>query len=354
MSASANRLQATLFEPNGDTMWLTSCFKSNPRFLFRVHAPRTSGQTEPTFVASTGAGECHKDVLQLDKSAAKLMIIRHLTNFERGKDDNFMSWANSLLFAIVYALWRATNSDPGQVKISVLDASQLPPEACIPVVPLLDAYNINETDNKRLDRKWFHEEYLTQGRLDIPQGAMETFTLKSLIDYGLFNFYPAFEEDYDTRIYKRVEMLRYHRIDVPTLEKISKAADIAEGCCSAIKFHYSLFAGLLSLKRCGHKVQDMVEVYHGLRAGWDPIPLDTVVPLEVVSDEVPEYKRHVRILQDFKIHEEKIKIHEGKIKKTQKPRSRRKAIFVADAEGSSAQPVYLKDASAGATHTVQS
>jgi hypothetical protein len=266
MSAYANKLQANLFEPNGENLWLADCFESNPVFLFRVHAPETSGQTELTFVASTAAGEGLKDVLQLPKSDAKSMIMRHLTRLKRGKDDDLMSWASSPLFTIQYSLFRAIRSDPSQVRIFIVDSSELPAEAFMPVVPLLNAYDITKKDNSKLDKRWFHEEYLSQGRLHVPPGAMKSFTLGTMIDHGLFDFFPAFgDKQYHGHFYRPVKELRCVQPKVPTPDEMKLAVNISEACCSATKFRYMLFASLLAIKSGGLEIHDLADIYRQLR-----------------------------------------------------------------------------------------
>lgn len=78
MAVYSNNTQDTLFQPNGDTLELVSYLEASPRFLFRIHAPKSSGETEATFVASTGAEQGHGDILHLPRLAASEMIGRHL------------------------------------------------------------------------------------------------------------------------------------------------------------------------------------------------------------------------------------------------------------------------------------
>lgn len=177
-----------------------------------------------------------------------------------------MSWTNSPLFMEIYALFLAVRSDSAEVRISMVDTSQLPAGAFMPVVPLLKTYNITSEGNRKLDRTWFYEEYLSQGKLNIPNGAMEIFTLKTMVDQGLYDFFPPFREEQDRQhIYMRVKCLRQIPAEVPTPEEMELAINISEACSSATRFRYMLFAGLLAIKSRNRKINDLADVCHKLR-----------------------------------------------------------------------------------------
>lgn len=273
MPIPSNTPHALLFEPNDETRGLERYFLSNPHFLYRVHTPQTSGQTETKFVASSGAEEGHKDILQLDKDAATKMIGRHMSLFYRGTQDNLMSWTSSLLFAIVYAIWRKeTIANPDQVRIFILDTSRLPPKAFLPLIPLLEAYKTPLED--KLDHKWHHEEYLSQGKLEIPQGAMEVTTLKNMFDIGLQEFYPKLASKmHFNGFYIPVAELRRlldtrqplpPQASSPTPEDVRLVTDIAEGCYKSTTFRYALFAGLMTLKFRGRRDELILKTYNDL------------------------------------------------------------------------------------------
>lgn len=261
MAVNTDEPQATLFELNDAFPYLTNYFDTHPRFLYRVHTPQSRGKTEATFVASTGAGQRHKDILQEDHDRVREKVGRHLTTFSRTREDNFMSWTQSLLFAIQYAQYREKNDKPrssaDQIKISILDTQRVPRGSLMPASVLLDTFEIKLKRN--MDHKWFCDEYLSQGILDIPEGAMATTTLDDLIAHGLHDFYPKFGEKlYNRRLYIRVDQLRSPLKngdpEDPSPEDLNLAGAVAEKCCADPRFRPVLFAGLLSLKH--HNTND--------------------------------------------------------------------------------------------------
>ncbi len=253
-------IRATLFVPSDDQPDISSHLDQIPRFLFRTHSPKSSGKTTPSFVQSTGSSHRYVDVLHQNKIFAKAMIERHLTIWTPSKEDNFMSWTSSLLFALQHAIRReATDFNPESatehVKISILDTSKVPRETFMPAVALLEAYNIPSCGKLRHD--YYQGEYLSQGRLDIPEGAMETTTLESLQRHGLFDFFPQFsDEEEKKRLCNRVRDLRLpfwypnedDRDQACSIELIGLASTIANGCCVDPRFRLVLFTSLLSLE----------------------------------------------------------------------------------------------------------
>jgi hypothetical protein len=97
MSTYIGDLRATLYEPKGDLSYFQKDLECTPRFLFRTHSPRSSGETNPTYVRSPGALLKYEDILSQEREFSKSMIQRHLTTFTRPTEDNLMSWTTSLL-----------------------------------------------------------------------------------------------------------------------------------------------------------------------------------------------------------------------------------------------------------------
>ncbi|KAF2626958.1 hypothetical protein BU25DRAFT_470100, partial [Macroventuria anomochaeta] len=56
---------------------------------------------------------------------------------------------------------------------------------------LLETYGVQ--DEGKHEHKWYHGEYLSQGRVEIPEGAMTLTTLKDLEVHDLYRFYPDFD-----------------------------------------------------------------------------------------------------------------------------------------------------------------
>ncbi|KXH50172.1 hypothetical protein CSIM01_07396 [Colletotrichum simmondsii] len=127
----------------------TSALKKIPRYLFRVHAPSTSGETSLKSVVSRAALCGHAgfdcDIFSMPPDEAAEMLNRHPRGWARD-GDNLMSWTSSLLFALQYALYRSIVSkggrldEPSDIRIYVLDTSLLPEGSFIPDIALLDAF----------------------------------------------------------------------------------------------------------------------------------------------------------------------------------------------------------------------
>jgi hypothetical protein len=269
----------TLFKPSEDQQYLTQHVHSTPSILFRAHSPRTSGITTATYVASTAAihredqGEPYDDdVFDKPRNVARDTLKTHVKKWNRGKEDNFMSWTSSLLFALQHAIRREASdlyprSTAQQVKLSILFTSKLPAGCFMPSVALLDAYGAQYHDG--MQRNKYHGEYLSQGRLDIPEGAMITITMEELLTSGLYQLYPDFELD-TWRLCNRVTELRgkyLRQVHDVTPEEISFARTVAEGCCSESSFRFVLFASLLALKTRTLLDPGLQDVYSNLRHG---------------------------------------------------------------------------------------
>jgi hypothetical protein len=57
----------------------------------------------------------------------------------------------------------------------------------MPYVALFEAYDI--PSEGQLQREYYHSEYLSQGQVSIPEGAMTTFALRDLTNISLYDFY---------------------------------------------------------------------------------------------------------------------------------------------------------------------
>lgn len=143
----------------------------------------------------------------------------------------------------------------------------------MPSVEMLDAYDVPNVPGG-LTRDHYHGEYLSQGRLDIPEGAMVTFTLQDLTDHGLYGFYPEFaDEAAKGRLCKRVTELRQpfrhldygHELQVCSSEEVDLAAAMAEGCCADPSFRLVIFASLLALKPRDQRDSKVLKKFEQLR-----------------------------------------------------------------------------------------
>ncbi|PTU18995.1 hypothetical protein P175DRAFT_0442502, partial [Aspergillus ochraceoroseus IBT 24754] len=99
-----------------------------PRYLFRLVAPRTAGETTSlTVVSSAATSGQTQDIFHLPAHRAASLLLSHLL-WQRGHEDgcNLMSWTSSLLFALQYALYRhhQDGDSLSQIILIILDTQQ--------------------------------------------------------------------------------------------------------------------------------------------------------------------------------------------------------------------------------------
>ncbi|KAH9866075.1 hypothetical protein J1614_008639 [Plenodomus biglobosus] len=252
MAQDSKGLDTTLFMPHDTLGGLSECFDCIPHYLFRTSSPQSSGTTTKTFIASAAVKNHldQSDILGRPWEEAVKILKSHLL-WQNRTDDNLMSWTNSFLFAVQHAVRReATDqpaSPPESIYISILDTRKVPRATFLPAVALLQAYNIGSTG--KLQHKYYHGEYLSQGRLS-SDGIMTT-TLGKLIAYGLYELYPPFAERSERhRLCLRVLQLREtftHTPKEPSDEEVNIAEEISVGCFLQI-IRPVVMMTLLSLK----------------------------------------------------------------------------------------------------------
>jgi len=166
-----------------------------------------------------------------------------------------MSWTSSFLFAVQHAIRRRatdrSDSGPESIHIWILDTRKLPRGSFLPAVALLKAYDVE--DIGKLKHGCYHGEYLSQGSMGLTlSDAMQTTTLKSLVDYGLYKLYPPFaDENYQRGLFLRVLQLRETFLGLPerpSADEISMASRITVGCFPSINIRPIAMMVLLSLK----------------------------------------------------------------------------------------------------------
>ena len=226
MAAQVNRNQFghTLpFQPGPDLPALDRSLNSVPRYLFRTYAPKSNGSTNESIVeapaVSRGNGDV--DLLQLPRDQAASMLWNHVKwksrngSWLRDRDDNLMSWTSSLFFAIQHGLRRhhLDFDKPAftDIHVCVVDTREFPRGTFVKDLDLMEAYvdheDVGRFLNLRLSNgRWYFGEYFSQGRLDI-QGRSAHTSLRLLIDMGLYDLEPRFEEDQES-LPKRIVELR--------------------------------------------------------------------------------------------------------------------------------------------------
>ena len=104
-----------------------------------------------------------------------------------------MSWTTSPLFLLQHAIRREETDRPRSraedVKISILDTSKILRGTFMSPEALIEAYNMR-SEGVIQPGFYYHGEYLSQGLVIIPKGAMITITLRDLQEHGLNDSYP--------------------------------------------------------------------------------------------------------------------------------------------------------------------
>ena len=133
---------------------------------------------------------------------ARRLIYDHLRwgDKEHEATCNLMSWTSSLLFAILYGIYRSSHANLGHaqvpsqdLEILVVDTKSFPPGAFIRDLDLIDAFppltpeQIELRDwRTRSRRRLYFGEFFSQGSLNI-RGRCVRSSLNALIDNEAFN-----------------------------------------------------------------------------------------------------------------------------------------------------------------------
>ena len=187
-------------------------FDAVPQYLFRTFDEASSGRNDESVIASMasiiGSHESSRtDILTLESHRATELLYKHLNKscFAGEESDNLMSWTSSLLFAIQYAVWRlrVRRCPLSDIKICAVDTRNFPQGQFAQDICLLKAYHATA---KRLgnpmrsffyfrleNEDFFNGEYLSQGAVN-HTGRSCVVSLEHLIQAGLFQLYPEFED----------------------------------------------------------------------------------------------------------------------------------------------------------------
>ncbi|KEQ75626.1 hypothetical protein M436DRAFT_40810 [Aureobasidium namibiae CBS 147.97] len=198
----------TLFIPT-DTLGANDLLDTS-RYLFRAFDLASPERTDDTVVASAASVYSdlevdHFNILSLDKEEANSRLHNHLTKglFGAPDSDNLMSWSNSLLFVIQYAIWRSEQRGwaPEQVQICAIDTTRFPKGQFARDMWLMQQCYDSSLEHNPLDslislRKktgYYNGEHLSQGTVH-HKGRSCVFTLQHLIVAGLCELYPEFDD----------------------------------------------------------------------------------------------------------------------------------------------------------------
>ncbi|KAL0936350.1 uncharacterized protein CTRU02_208565 [Colletotrichum truncatum] len=296
-----------------------------PRYLFRVHAPTTAGQTTTDYVASRaavfGLPSSTTDILTIPDQDAAEMINCHLRGWSRNTD-NLISWSSSLLFVLQYALYRNVKigDELSDIQVHVLDTLGLPSGAFISDMALLDTFaskhrkeKMNLSNFRHLRRNTLYNfgEYLCQGTL-FYDGRCASASLNDIVHHGLFKLCPEMEEANEkSELAKRVLKMRDQCFGSPsaaTKQEIRAALAISQGCFGE-EWALPLMAALLSLRKRYPDDDVIIEAFKANFSGkksfyvYEEIVATKRGALKSFSDErLPEIFQFEGIIQD--IHNE--------------------------------------------------
>ncbi|GAQ07460.1 hypothetical protein ALT_4781 [Aspergillus lentulus] len=198
-------MQSIPFNPNFFLQVNMSHFGKDcpPRYLFRVHAPLSAGESSAYAVRSPAAlydlDEQLNDLFAMAPFEAADSLLYHL---EWKCDDscNLMSWTTSLLFALQYGLHRhrtdKDNPEFDDIFLLMIDTRDFPERTFIKDLEAVNALNTLEMRQMRHWDKYltrrntgYFGEYLSQGALRIHGRCVEV-SFQTLINLGLFELFP--------------------------------------------------------------------------------------------------------------------------------------------------------------------
>ena len=205
------------FQPNPFQLDKMPLFQNEdpPRFLFRIHTPNcfgVSSLSEITSQAFRVGGSCAtRDIFKLQQEHAARILNTHLRwwDHEKASECNLVCWTSSLLFALQYGFHRARqdnpeNCQPSQICLLVLDTRGFCRGTFVKDLEIIDVFSpyADKCQEKNLEylrtmrrgtRGYYFGEYLSQGYLNI-QGQCAQTNIQELIDSGLFDLMPEFED----------------------------------------------------------------------------------------------------------------------------------------------------------------
>ncbi|EQB52520.1 hypothetical protein CGLO_07850 [Colletotrichum gloeosporioides Cg-14] len=194
---------------------LEAGFKRIPRYLFRVYDANSQGATSTHMVWSAHAkatSNCDMNnlLLRTDDSGPS-DLYNHLDWKKFPRHSTLVSWTSSLLFATQLGLYKHTKhplakdfDDLSNIFILMIDTSEFPKGTFIQDAVAMDFFRDQQTWKKEHEAffemrfkkgqcSFYFGEYLAQGLLSVEGKCSET-SLQKLVDLGLFQFCPYFED----------------------------------------------------------------------------------------------------------------------------------------------------------------
>ncbi|KAF4884983.1 hypothetical protein CGCFRS4_v012283 [Colletotrichum fructicola] len=295
---------------------ISQALEDIPRYLFRVHAPSTAGETTAEHVlskaATLGKTGATTDIFSMPVREAAEMLNCHLRNWPRDSD-NLMSWSSSLLFALQYALYRNIKPNPdnlSDIQVFVLDTSGLPRGAFIPDTALLNVYtgkdsqreyNLSKIRHLRRSTSYNFGEYLCQGSLSVEDHSTST-RLQDIICHGLFKLCPEMQEPNEKpELAKRVCKLRTDCFAVTTSAtrlEVRTALSLAIGCFGD-EWALPMMAALLSFRRRRRNDSVIIDAFKANFSGKEMLRYDLGALKSFSHERLPEVYQFEKIIQDI-------------------------------------------------------
>ncbi|KAH9234850.1 hypothetical protein K456DRAFT_1738479 [Colletotrichum gloeosporioides 23] len=190
-------------------------FNRIPRYLFRVYDANSQGATSSHEVWSAHAKATWNwnmnNLLMGTDNFGPSDHYNHLNWKKPGHHSNLVSWTSSLLFAIQLGLYKHTKhplakdfNDLSNISILMIDTSKFPKGTFIRDTVAMDFFRDEQTWTeeheaffemrvKKEKCSFYFGKYLTQGLLTV-EGKFSETSLQKLVDLGLFQFCPYFED----------------------------------------------------------------------------------------------------------------------------------------------------------------
>lgn len=284
---------AVPFQPNLFQLCQMPLFEQNdaPRYLFRVYAPSTAGQTTDSYImppaSICGQAEKTGDIFRLPPKEAATRLNEHLRWWRSHESKcNLMSWTSSLLFALQHGLRRHETDDDkpemSQISLLILDTRGFPTGTFIKDLGIMEVFapstDLNQTKNlddffqlRKSDRGYYFGEYLTQGNMDV-RGRCVVTNMQKLIDAGLFKLMPELGDknrwgEWANRVVCLRESFNASQ-DTPTAThtEVRKAITIAVACFGN-DWDIPVAIMLLALKRRQRKDPVIINGFVAMFAG---------------------------------------------------------------------------------------
>lgn len=244
----------TIYQPSAGQASLHLHLEQIPHFLLRVSSDNSNGSTSATRVVSGAVkrGYSSSDVLSRSNDWAVDRLKAHV-KWRFREDGNFVSWTNSIIFALQHAVRKANggkgcpSEDPSAIQITIVDVRKLPMQIFLPSVALLEAYGL--IGDSEINVQYCHGEYLSQGALDLPPGCAISTTLERLNALGLDRIFTPHNRHH---LWNAVDPKR-KRIKCGPKESVTTTEwetveTIARGICSSKIFRTVVTLLLLSIK----------------------------------------------------------------------------------------------------------